>query len=224
MGLMLEPSGSLESHITSGSDGNCSCLAALYSTLSSFQSLPPSSFPFSMGALTKATKVARDACRCKQCPTQYATALQNLMLLSTLLPLIAHEYGKLLEQVDERASKGGSVTLRMGERDASIEDMQRHTFDLDCPMAFDMELSAREWMSMARKAISKKVIGPDDASVLGVVNDLESRQKYWHEHPTLAEFQHGKACKEHGPEVGEEHTCLQMLNRVKSAVRSLELE
>jgi len=203
----------------------CFCLPSLYSTLSSFQSLLPPSFPFSMGVLTSATRVAQTACRCRQCPTQYASALQNLMLLSTLLPLIAHEYGKLLAYIDDRASKGGTITFRMGEKeDTRNHIVQRHTGGADCPMAFDMEMSTEEWRSMARKVIKKRVTGPDDFSVLGVLNDLESRQRHWHEHPVLIEFQHGTNCAEHGPEVGDEHACLQMLTRVKHSIDALKLD
>jgi len=202
----------------------CSCLPSLYSTLSSFQSLPLPSFPFSMGVLTRATRVAQDACRCKQCPIQYASALQNLMLLSTLLPLIAHEYSKLLAHIDDRASRGGTITFRIGEKENTLGHMIRHTGAVDCPMSFDMEMSTEEWRSMARKVIKKKVMGPDDTSVLGVLNDLESRQRHWHEHPIVIEFHHGKHCAEHGPEVGDEHACLQMLTRVKHSIDALKLD
>ena len=202
----------------------CTCLANLYSTLALFRSLPPSSFPFSMGALSKATTVARGACHCEHCPTEYASALQNLMLLSTLLPLIAHEYGKLLAHVDERASKGGTITFRMGEKEQVFENLHRHTGNPDCPMAFELDLSAEEWRSMARKVITRNVLGPKDLSVSGVVDDLERRQKQWHEHPILAEFQHGTDCHGHGPEIGDEHICLKLLSRVKSSIEALKLQ
>lgn len=206
------------------SDQGCSCLSKLYSTLASFQSLPLPSFPFSMGLLTKATKVAEEACLCKHCPTQYASALQNLMLLSTLLPLIAHEHGRLLAHIDGRASKGGLITLRVGEKEKSSEHVHSHTGTFDCPMAFDMDLSADEWRSMARKAIARRVIGSNETSVLGVLNSLECRQKHWHEHPILVEFQHGSNCHEHGTEVGDEHACLKMLTIVRRSIEALKLD
>lgn len=204
---------------------SCSCLANLYSTLSSFQSLPPPSFPYFMNLLSRATTVARDACHCKICPTRYSSALQNLMLLSTLLPLITHEYSKLLEHVDARASKDEAISLRIGERDQSLEDVYKHTYTPDCPMAFEVDFAGKDWQSLARKAIRRKVLGesPTDISVLGVINDLEARQKFWHAHPILAEYKHGKKCREHGPEVGKEHTCLQMLSRVRSSIEELDI-
>ena len=220
----LTVNGSFASQTPTASERRCACLANLYSTLSSFQSLPPSSFPFSMGALTKATVVARDACHCEECPTNYTSALQNLMLLSTLVPLIAHEYGKLLEHVDERASKGGIITFRMGEKEQTLEQLHKHTFTVDCPMAFEMDLSAEEWRSMARKVIKSKVVGPSGMNVLGVVDELEQRQLRWHEHPMLIEFQHGTNCREHGPGNGQEHICMKLLSRARSSVEALKLQ
>ena len=209
--------------VSSGS--GCSCLSNLYATLSSFQSLPPPSFPYSMSTLHKATIAAQEACRCELCPRQFNSALQNTMLLSTLLPLISYEYAKLLSHVDDRASRDESFVLRMGEKDRSLEDMLKHTGLVDCPMSFDLDLTPEEWRSMARKAIRRKVMGSSstDISVLGVVNSLESRQKFWHERPILAEFQRGRSCREHGSEVGEEHTCLKMLARVKVSIEELNL-
>ena len=229
MGLLrgsqtLTMNDSFASQTPTAPEKSCACLANLYSTLSSFQSLPPSSFPFSMGALAKATTVARDACRCEQCPTNYACALQNLMLLSTLIPLIAHEYGKLLEQVDERASKGGTITFLMGEKEHTLEQVHKHTFTNDCPMAFEMDLSAEEWRSLARKVIKSKVVGPGGLNVLGVVDELEQRQLRWHEHPILIEFQHGTNCREHGLENGQEHICMKLLSRARSSIEALKLQ
>ncbi|KAL8823133.1 MAG: hypothetical protein Q9191_006148 [Dirinaria sp. TL-2023a] len=208
------------------STSGCSCLSNLYATLSSFQSLPPPSFPYSMSILHKATNVARGACCCENCPTQYASALQNLMLLSTLLPLISHGYANLLSHLDERASRTESVTMRLGEHDKTLDDVLKHTGTIDCPMSFDVDLTAEEWRSVARKAIRRKVIGNavTDTTLLGVVNSLENRQRSWHEHPILAEFQHGKSCREHGSEVGEEHTCLKMLARVRVSIEALDLD
>ncbi|KAL8794100.1 MAG: hypothetical protein Q9195_003285 [Heterodermia aff. obscurata] len=202
----------------------CKCLSSLYSTLSSFQTLLPPSFPYSMNILTKATTVACDALRCQRCPFAYASALQNLMSLCTLLPLIAHEYGKLLKHIDERSSKGHPIAFRMGEH--SMDQLHLHTGTLDCPMSFEAELSAVEWRSMARRAIKQRVIGGAGLgiSVLGLLGELESRQRDWHAKPRLAEFQHGLSCMEDSCSVEEKHTCLQMVFRARRAIKGLDLE
>lgn len=201
----------------------CQCLSSLYSTLSSFQTLPPPSFPYSMNILTKATSVACDALRCQRCPFAYASALQNLMSLCTLLPLIAHEYGKLLKHIDERSSKGSSIRFRMGEH--SMDQLHLHTGTWDCPMSFEAELSAAEWRSMARRVIKQRVVGSAGlgVSMLGVLNELEERQRDWHAKPKLAEFKHELSCMEDSCSVDENHTCLQMVSRTRAAIEGLGL-
>lgn len=215
-GILPEPTNALL-------DAGCKCLSSLYSTMSSLQTLPPASFPYTMGILTKASTVARDAIRCQRCPAVYATALQNLMLLCTLLPLIAHEYGKLLNHIDTRASKGDSISFRMGEN--SIDQIHLHTGTLDCPLSFEVEFSAAEWRAMARKAVRQRVIGSSsfDISVLGLIVELEDRQRSWHAKPMVAEFKHGISCMEHSCSVDEKHTCLQMIFRAKAVVEGLHL-
>ena len=201
----------------------CQCIASLYSTLASFQQLPPSSFPYSMGALTRATTVAREALRCKHCPAIYATALQNLLSLCTLLPLIVMEYEKLLRHIDERYARGGTISFRVGEN--SLDQLHLHTSTLDCPMAFDVDFSVAEWRTMARKVVKQKVLeGTEfENSLLGIVEELESRQRNWHAKPLLAEFRHGLSCMKDDCSVDERHTCLQMVSRIKVAIEKLEL-
>ena len=206
------------------SDNSCQCIASLYVTLSSFQALPPPSFPYSMGALTKATAVAREALRCQRCPKMYALALQNLMSLCTLLPLIAHQYGKLLQYIDDRAAKGRPISFRMGEK--SADQSHFHTGTADCPMAFDLDFSATEWRAMARKVVQRKVLGDIDRndSLLGLVEELENRQRAWHSNPILPEFKHSLSCLEHTCPSGGEHLCLQMICRARKAIEHLDLE
>ena len=201
----------------------CKCLASLYATLSSFQTLPPPSFPYSMNILTKATMVACDAVRCQICPFTYASALQNIMALGTLIPLVAHEYGKLLKHIDERSSKGCSIIFRMGEQ--SIDQLHLHTGTLDCPLSFDAELSAVEWRSMARRVIKQRVVGSAGlgVSVFGLINELEERQRDWHAKPKVAEFKHGLSCMEDSCSIDEKHTCLQMVSRARASIEGLGL-
>ena len=201
----------------------CKCLSSLYSTLSSFQTLPPPSFPYSMNILTKATTVAYDAVRCQRCPFAYASALQNLMSLCTLLPLVVHEYGKLLKHIDERSSKECSIRFRMGEY--SMDQLHLHTGTPDCPLSFDAELSGVEWRSMARRVIKQRVMGGAglEVSVWGLLNELDERQRDWHAKPRLAEFKHGLSCMEDSCSIDEKHTCLQMVSRVRAAIEVLGL-
>ena len=204
----------------------CTCLPTLYSYLSSFQSLPIPSFPLTLGILEKATTLSRDIVRCKECPKTHGSALQNLMLLCTLLALIVNEYSRLIAHIDDRAAREGTITMRMG--DTSPERMHLHTGTPDCPMGFNLELSGAEWRKMARKAVKQAVAGSDHAirgSFTGIIEELEQRQRTWHTKSGQAE-QHGqcKDCAQQEPSdaVGQS-TCLHMVNNIRRSLQALNL-
>ncbi|MCJ1469103.1 hypothetical protein MMC07_007736 [Pseudocyphellaria aurata] len=203
---------------------SCKCLPNLYASISSFQPLPKPSFPLTLGTLANATTLSRDVVRCKECPKTHVSALQNLMLLSTLLALIVNEYSKLLDHIDGRAAREETIVLRMGER-FSTETMHLHTGTPDCPMGFNLELSGAEWCKMARKAVKQAVIGSDHSprdSFTSVLEELEQRQNAWH---ATAE-QHGQ-CKDCGQQERSDvvgtFSCLQMVNNIKRLLRGLNL-
>ena len=173
----------MSANLTPSKGPGCACLTNLYLTLSSFQSLPPPSFPLSSGNLQKATNTARDVLRCPCCPKTFNSAFQNISLLGTLLPLIIMEYAKLLSHVDEKSAGGESVTFRMGIQDPAL--MHHHTGTVDCPMGFNIELSAVEWRRTARKVIKQQVHGvkTGNESLCSLIDELEQRQHTWHSTP-----------------------------------------
>ena len=199
----------------------CSCLNALYSTLSSFQSLQSPSFPSSRGPLLKATRVARSVVRCSRCPLEYSLALQNLMLLTTLLPLITIQYSKLLVHIGEKALEGGTVTYKVG--DHSPETLHLHTGTDDCPLGFDVELTADEWAAIARRVIKQDLYGTtqNKECLSGVVDELEQRQLFWH---ALQSFDpRHSTCKEAEQKTQGEAVCLQLVHNARRAMNDLAL-
>ena len=158
----------------------CPCLPDLYSTLASFQSMAPSSFPYSIGALRKATLLGHEVVRCHVCPRTYNTAIQNSMLLGTLLQMVTNEYAKLLKHIDERSATDERIPFRVGEPSSPFDS--RHTGTSDCPMAVNIELTGEEWQMLARKAIKQEVLGQSNGnkSLIGLVDMMRHRQKDWH--------------------------------------------
>lgn len=206
---------------------SCTCLPNLYTTISSFQPLPKPSFPLTLGTLENATTLSRDVVRCKECPKTHVSALQNLMLLSTLLALIVNEYSKLLDHIDGRAAREETIILRMGER-FTTETMHLHTGTPDCPMGFNLELSGAEWCKMARKAVKQAVIGSDHStreSFTSMLDEMEQRQNAWHAKSGRAE-QNGQ-CKDCGQQERSDmvgtFSCLQMVNNIKRLLQALNL-
>ena len=208
-----------------GSETTCQCLKILYSTLSSFQSLPPPSFPLSRGPLMQGMNVAREVVRCAQCPLTYASAFQNLMLLGTLLPLIVNEYAKILKYVQEEAAKGKTTTYRVG--DQSLENLHFHTGTFDCPMGFSLELDSEEWASMARKVVRQDVHGTSGSEecVVKVVDELEERQHLWHIFQPFSADAQNMACRNQElPEQGQHGgMCMQLIENIRRAINALDL-
>lgn len=159
----------------------CLCLGNLYSTLATFQSLPAPSFPYSMSALRKASGGGHEVVRCQTCPQSYNTAVQNAMLLGTLLHMLINEYSRLLKHIDERAASGESIAFRVGEASSCYD--QRHTGTPDCPMAITVDLNGDEWRVLARKAVRQEVVGSVDGneSLVNLVQEMRDRQLVWHE-------------------------------------------
>lgn len=159
----------------------CSCLFNLYSMLAKFQSLPEPSFPYSMGVLRSAATLSRGVVVCHSCSQAYNTALQNFMLLGTLLQLLIMEYAKLLKHIDERSKQVEKIAFRFGDPSSLFDS--RHTGLPDCPMAINVDLSGDEWRTLARKAVAQEVLSNSQGSrgLSGLVQEMRDRQASWHE-------------------------------------------
>ena len=160
---------------------SCSCLSNLYSMLANFQSSPSPSFPYSMGILKSAAALSREVVMCQCCTQMYNTALQNSMLLGTLLHLLIMEYAKLLKHIDEKSKESEKMAFRFG--DPSSTSDSRHTGLPDCPMAITIDITGDEWRTLARKAVAQEVLGNSQGSLglVGLVQKMKERQVSSHE-------------------------------------------
>lgn len=204
----------------------CSCLKELYAMLALFQSLPAPSFPSSRGPLLKATSLCRAVVRCPMCPQDYPSALQNLMLLTTLLPLVVHGYAKLLQHIHEQAAQGCAMMFRVG--DSSQAAAHLHTGTPDCPMGFNIELDSDEWSAMARKVVKQDVYGNAQKvdCLLGVVEELEQRQHIWHVLRPFDPHDPNVGCQYQRPEdeSGESRLSgLRLVDQSRKAVEALKV-
>lgn len=174
-------SGSSSSAVTSplGPEGTpqCPCLSYLYLCLSTLSTL--TSFPISVQTIDSICTTARTAqsvIRCEICPRSFATGLQNVMMLGTLLSVIADAW------------------LRVSKADA--EDLGKQialpAFQNSVPR--DPEGAKATWKRWLRLAVCRAVIGgyvspgactasvvydltPD---LLSLIREMESRQRRWH--------------------------------------------
>ena len=199
----------------------CRCLSKLYLVLSAFQSSPPPVFPYSLGSLRKASKLASEVVQCRECVQEYNGALQNSMLLVTLLSLVISEYGKLLEHVEARAATDEKIPLRMGESSPGLEHL--HTGTPDCPMGFDVEVDGSQWRLFARKVIGKEIHGVQGHSGLSqTLEQMKDRQVQWH---APHQLEHNRQNMSEGGPAGENCICVHLIfiDRLRSQLNALNI-
>ena len=99
----------------------CGCLARLYLALDSLQHLPTEVGP-AMCVARNAAHTAHDTILCPTCSPPEITlldgrppvqAFQNLMILSALLPSIAHAYQRIVTMVDEETARATAANVRL---------------------------------------------------------------------------------------------------------------
>ncbi|KAF6218296.1 hypothetical protein HO133_005642 [Letharia lupina] len=198
----------------------CSCLSSLYSMLAKFQSLPETSFPYSMGALRSAASLGRSIVACHNCLQAYNTALQNTMLLGALLQLLIIEYAKLLKHIEERSKQAEKIAFRFGDPSSPFDS--RHTGRPDCPMAINIDLSGDEWRTLARKAVAQEVNNSQGShGLFGLVQEMRDRQVSWHER--FSKGQHTAFhCADHQQSAEtSDNLCVQIMS-IDNLKRSLE--
>jgi hypothetical protein len=109
--------------------GTCMCLPNLYITLSDLSSTKEWAFPMSVHKLKTAMQTSDQVLKCPTCPNEPASAMQNLMLLTTLLTSVTDCYRKVLKSIDVQAAQaeesGTSIQYRMG--DSSPERWHLHS-------------------------------------------------------------------------------------------------
>ena len=214
-----------------GAPGSCMCLPNLYMTLSNIATTREWPFPMSVHQLKAAMQTSDAVLNCPICPHESTTAMQNLMMLTTLLTTLTDCYRKVLKSIDAQADKAeadeSTIQYRMG--DSSPERWHLHTGTNDCPMGINVDLDASEYKMLARKVIKADVLGAKNSlmgkiSMLDLVNRLEQRQHEWHKGASSAEMrQHfsggGQQCN---PEAGD-FTCLKLVGMVRHHIGLLGL-
>lgn len=169
--LPLSPATSISSDSTTS---GCPCLSYLYLSLSHMTSI--SSFPVNSHTLCSlyiAARTARDVIRCQVCPKVFATGLQNIMFIGTLLTVVADSW------------------LRVSQADAVELGMQ------SAPPQYVSEVlqspnPAQVWKSWLHQVVRRAVIGgpvgagamipcSEQPDLLSMIMEIENRQRRWHE-------------------------------------------
>lgn len=219
-------------HPSNASNIPCACLDTLYLTLSSLQPYAASStalmFPVPLLPMRKAISTGYTVLQCPHCPSVFASSMQNLMLLGTLLQLLAVCYSNMLHSIDSEAAalsaEGAKKKFRMGDMSEGTAAM--HTGTPDCPMAFEVDLSANEWRIMARKVVISNLRGSDGkGGLMGLLNSMEERQRERHRSQPRHDHGNDVACKlmsQATPPDGD-YTCLRIMDHARKIIEAVDI-
>ncbi|KAE8549720.1 hypothetical protein EYB25_008244 [Talaromyces marneffei] len=165
----------------------CPCLSYLYLCLSTLSSL--NSFSVTRETTTSlytAARTAQSVIRCEICPLRFATGMQNVMMLGTLLSVMADAWYRI-SLVD--AGSLGSELASPEFKQLVINNKSPHVDEFT-------------WDHWLRRFLCRAIIGtpispqlcPPSAvcnitpDLYSLVRELEDRQRYWHSirvaHPT----------------------------------------
>ncbi|KAH5283190.1 hypothetical protein HBI72_002650 [Parastagonospora nodorum] len=204
----------------------CTCLAAMYLTISELQSVQSFHFPQVVIPLRKAMGVLSDLIHCPQCPKDNFSAIQNVASIAALCKAIVERFNKVLLVIDAEAERleqtGEKKPYRIGDNSAALQRL--HTGTLDCPLGFDIEIGAQDYKRIAKMALKTEVYGngSNPRPLLQLIKEAEDRQQRWHEDAEMncveREHMFGKQTPEGAKKschaLGSEHIRM-MIDRLK---------
>lgn len=212
--LPLSPSNSISSESTTA---GCTCLSYLYLCLSHMSSI--ASFPVNSHTLCSlyiAARTAQDVIRCQICPKVFATGIQNITFVGTLLSVVADSW--------LRVSRTNAAEL--GTQSASAEYVSKISHSADPESA---------WKSWLHQIVRRAVVGgkldsdgavacSDQVDLLSIITEIENRQRRWHEpgnHPfekcsPMAPTPPGQEGDNHGKT--EEHLCVRIVGSARAVI------
>ncbi|KAL5393373.1 hypothetical protein DPSP01_000194 [Paraphaeosphaeria sporulosa] len=208
--------------------GPCSCLSLNYLALSDLQSITNFAFPAVIPRIRPALTTASTMINCTKCPTETFSAIQNIQALSALLSAITERFHKVLCGIDAEAARLEQTKEKKPFRvgDNSTENRHLHTGTLDCPMGYDLNLDAQDWKRLAKQMLKTEVVGGghNPTPLLGVVGELEKRQRRWHQDTSMHTEERTKMfgadnmCRNKG----DQAMCLRMLSQIRIMVERMD--
>lgn len=162
------------SNLSDPASPQCTCLSYLYLCLSHISSI--ASFPVNSHTLCSlyiAARTATSVIRCQSCPKVFATGIQNVMFIGTLLTVVADAWLRVYN----------SDPVELGMQSAPPEYISCVLQSAD---------PAQAWNDWLRQIVRRAVIGgpldpragtrcSEQPDLLSLIMEVENRQRRWHE-------------------------------------------
>jgi hypothetical protein len=229
----------------------CSCLSSIYLSLAALQRMP-SDIVSALKTVRGAAAVAAQTIWCPQCgavllttTTPLIDSFQNMMLLGTLLPVVAHAYQRLLAMVDKETNNAIAANETKSFSLHEYGGLCRHEMDLadalPCvqqDLLFNtVDMPPMQWRTTVRALLRVDIYGHESPGfkhkgLKDLVSELEHRQRVRHDLLDAAQaagtldnrllghgFNHNsgkKSCDEN-----DAPQCIQMIKIAKHAIDQL---
>jgi hypothetical protein len=178
----------------------------------------------------------------------FPSALQNVMLLGTLLPVILSTHQQLLQSVaNPETIPPERRTITVGEAPSGLVEFDNLLIGVigaEHPWGAAVEVSAEKWAELCRRAVRREIYGTledelpapgqEKGGIMGLVNEMEARQHSWHERLANGDLRtHFEECRfggipggiPHGigPEKADEREklCLRIVDNVRKVASSM---
>lgn len=203
---------------------HCACLSVLYLLLERLriksQLIAPDDLFLIRDSLEKLTAVIY----CEKCPQRYFSIIQNAVILGVVCLCIAESYARVLEAIDReeaRASRTGEQKLVNIFMIAG--GLLSGQGDPESSYPFSAEMSPAEWKVLMRRLVKAEVLGIEgrrDKCFLALIEQLDERQRRWHETPPAPDCPPGYRSTCRFPD--RIPTCLKLIDDARKLVDLLD--
>lgn len=205
-------------------NGTCACLSNAYLALSNLQTIKNLPFPVTLQPVRSAMFIVGDMLDCTQCPKEQLSATQNTMLVGTLLTSVAQSVTRMLKAIDAEAAvaEAACTTKKFRMGDTSLALAPFHTGTAECPAAFFVELEAKEWRLLTKKAVKSEVMvsEPGKRSIIDLIRLVEERHDACASKSEM-DGAHSNISK-HREMPKEDHLCIRIVRVLQDLVQSFE--
>ncbi|KAF9879309.1 hypothetical protein CkaCkLH20_03542 [Colletotrichum karsti] len=150
---------------------SCSCLSQIFLSLDALSRLP-NDVKIAMTMARQASRTAHDVINCPLCANTDISkpppmqSFQNMMMLGTILPATANAYAKILELIDDEATRAKQekrkITFRFAEYGGLWGEMSRGDDECGAVERYDnREMDPDIWRQSVRALLKIDVYGYD---------------------------------------------------------------
>lgn len=174
--------------------------------------------PADMITLRECIESAREILMCPHCPKRFLSIIQNVSILGTLCFCITDCYSRILRSVDAEEQRAFNMNeqKQLEIRSSIFASVQGN----DSAASFQVEMTPSQWKAFMRNTVKSEVFGVHgsrEKCFWAFLDNLEDRQKHWHEMPDCDPTYRSDCTPDNQP------LCILTIKEVRKMVKDLNL-